>query len=290
MVRKRTYYEDTKDKQAVQSTYSTSRCLDTKYDVMQRYGVAEESFEDWVLDRIGVRDNESVLDVGCGQGRFLLPIARRMRDSSGNVTGCDLSAGVMSELRALVQGEDLPVELLVGDIEDLPFDDETFDLVMANHMLYHVPSIPRALSEVRRVLRPAGRFIATTNAQPGMRELHDLHVDTMRELEIPYTPTTSEDWFSLDNGRGVLEDAFGSVAAHRYEGGFEVTDAQPVLDYYKATQLFQGPVNDQALSMEQRRAIEPTFKRLTNAAIARAGGKLLISKPMGVFVCTNDRR
>ncbi len=48
------------------------------------------------------------------------------------------------------------------DAQSIPFEDETFDAVIANHMLYHVPDRPKAIAEIKRVLKPGGRLIATT--------------------------------------------------------------------------------------------------------------------------------
>ena len=53
----------------------------------------------------------------------------------------------------------------------LPFPDASFDVLTARHMLYHVPSVPAALAEFRRVLKPGGRFLATTNVAAYMPEL-----------------------------------------------------------------------------------------------------------------------
>ena len=59
----------------------------------------------------------------------------------------------------------------MADIRDLPFEDESFDGVVANHMLYHVPDRPQALAEIRRVLRSAGRVFATTNGGDHLQEI-----------------------------------------------------------------------------------------------------------------------
>lgn len=62
----------------------------------------------------------------------------------------------------------------VADAQALPFADATFDAVIANHMLYHIPDLPRALAEIRRVLKPAGRFYASTIGREHMHELDEL--------------------------------------------------------------------------------------------------------------------
>lgn len=61
-----------------------------------------------------------------------------------------------------------------ADAQALPFRDASFDAVIANHMLYHVPDIPRALGEVRRVLKPSGFCYAATMGVANMREVDEL--------------------------------------------------------------------------------------------------------------------
>jgi ubiquinone/menaquinone biosynthesis C-methylase UbiE len=87
------------------------------------------------------------------------------------VIGLDLAEGTLGQARARVQAEGLPVDCIIGDVEALPFDDDSFDLVLANYMLYHVPDLDQAIAELRRVLCPGGTLLAATNGQGHMHEL-----------------------------------------------------------------------------------------------------------------------
>src|SRR5439155_23857328 len=66
------------------------------------------------------------------------------------------------------------VEALVGDVQDLPFADGSFDCALAAWMLYHVPELDRGLAELARVLRRGGRLVAVTNSEWSLRELWEL--------------------------------------------------------------------------------------------------------------------
>lgn len=281
----RTYREGATDAAEIRRLYATARNLDAKYKVVRDFALASVQFEEFVLEELSLAGDEHVLDIGCGSGRFLLPLARRASEKRGYVVGCDISAGVMTELERVIAAERLQTSLLVAGAESLPFLDESFDVVMANHMLYHVEDIYRALQEARRVLRRGGRFVATTNGRDGMPELHRLQVETMRELDIPYDPTP-DDSFSLETGRERLESVFADVELHAFEAGFAAPNPDPIVAYYKATRLFQGPFEDESLSREQRDLIEPVFRRRAAADIAAAGGTLIVSRPMGAFVAT----
>jgi SAM-dependent methyltransferase len=126
-----------------------------------------------------------------------------------------------------------------ADAQELPFETETFDAVIANHMLYHVPDRARAFAEIRRVLKPGGQLYAATNGKRHMMELWQL-------LE-PYIPNcyahalAVAEGFLMENGAAQLETAgFVSredsrVAWHNYPTGLAVTDVEPLIAYIQSS-------------------------------------------------------
>lgn len=105
----------------------------------------------------------SVLDVGCGNGKFVTRLHHDRPDL--RVIGMDISAGILA---------DVPRPVVVADAQALPLADASVDAVLAMHMLYHVPDIPAAISELARVLKPSGLVIASTNSGGDKRELDEL--------------------------------------------------------------------------------------------------------------------
>ena len=111
----------------------------------------------------------------------------RQHEGWGALVGCDLSAGMIAEARAASAG--LPVHFFVADAQALPLPDASFDVVMARHMLYHVPDIDRAVAEAARLLRPGGRFLAVTNSAHTMPEYGALR--RRRQPAFPPSPAPS---------------------------------------------------------------------------------------------------
>lgn len=103
--------------------------------------------------------DEVVLDVGCGTGTIALAIATGA--GSSEVTGIDASPEMIERARRKAAKARSGVTFQVATIEDLPFANATFDLVTSSLMLHHLPTHlkPGALAEVRRVLKPGGRFV-----------------------------------------------------------------------------------------------------------------------------------
>jgi SAM-dependent methyltransferase len=152
----------------------------------------------------------------------------------------------------------------VADAHELPFADESFDTVIANHMLYHVEDRPRAFAEIRRVLVAGGRLHASTNGRGFLRELVELVGPRWllpRHLEE----------FGLETGPPQLEPFFADIAVERFENELAVTEVEPVLAYVRS-----APGFDDAELERVRSAVE--------AAIARAGAFRLSSRA-GLISC-----
>lgn len=103
---------------------------------------------------------EAVLDVGCGTGALALLAKRRLGDR-GRVVGIDPGEKQLVRARARAARRGLDIELQLGVIENLPFPDHTFDVVVSSLMMHHLPDDVkrRGLAEVARVLAPSGRLV-----------------------------------------------------------------------------------------------------------------------------------
>jgi ubiquinone/menaquinone biosynthesis C-methylase UbiE len=133
-----------------------------------------------------------VLEVGCGTGAFGARI-------SAELPGARIVATDQSErFVEITAGRGVPAR--VADVQQLPFDDDEFDVVAAMWMLYHVPDLERGLTEVRRVLRPGGLFVAVTNG--------DEHTADLRRAAGGSALVTQ---FSSENGEESLRRHFDDV-------------------------------------------------------------------------------
>ena len=108
------------------------------------------------------------------------------------------------------------VTLVNADVLSLPLPDACYDVVLANHMLYEIEPIDRALVEIKRVLRPGGCLVAATNARHSMRAFFNEMMAASRALgyimEIPPAPTQT--CFTLENGRSWLAPHFPRLERH----------------------------------------------------------------------------
>lgn len=132
------------------------------------------------------------LEVGCGTGAFAESVAQAL-------PGCEVIATDASH--AMVEASaNRGLTVRLADITALPLEDASFDVVAALWMLYHVPDLPAALREVRRVLRSGGLFLVATNS--------DRHLADLKEWAgLPIDPLP----FSAENGPDLLRECFDHV-------------------------------------------------------------------------------
>jgi ubiquinone/menaquinone biosynthesis C-methylase UbiE len=97
------------------------------------------------------------LEIGCGTGYFTLNMLQDgvVRDA----VATDISPGMLDALQANAARIGVEVRTIACDAEDLPFDDDSFDLVLGHAVLHHIPHLDRAFAEFERVLRPGGQFL-----------------------------------------------------------------------------------------------------------------------------------
>lgn len=124
--------------------------------------------------------------------------------------------------------------LLVSDAQALPFADDSFDVALAMHMLYHVPDRASAISELRRVLRPGGVALVVTNYAAHLEELDRLIATCANAVGIAEPPVRGSEAFKMDTGAAELEAAFASVTAHPFVGELVVPEVEPVMSYVRS--------------------------------------------------------
>jgi SAM-dependent methyltransferase len=174
-----------------------------------------------------------VLEVGSGPGELA---DRLVRELGAEVVALDQSERMVELTRA--RG----VDARLGDVQELPFPDDSFDCALAAWMLYHVPDLDRGLGELARVLRPGGRLVAVTNSGENLRELWSL----LGEKAVRPHP------FSAENGELPLRRRFGRVERREARGTVTFPDRDAVLRYVAASAtrahlaaelpLFEGPL------------------------------------------------
>jgi SAM-dependent methyltransferase len=177
------------------------------------------------------------------------------------------------------------VELSVGDVQDLQFADESFDFVMANFMLYHVPDINQALRELKRVLKPGGKLMTATNSQLSMGPLWEIHIACQRKAAIPeeiVLRSVPNVRFSLENGSDFLRPHFQWFESKVLYDVLKFMKSQPLMDYYSSGFMKHGDT-DKQISNEQWQCVYD-FVREQVDEIINKDGSFSVPKTAGFFI------
>jgi ubiquinone/menaquinone biosynthesis C-methylase UbiE len=249
------------------SQYKDATNFGARVDLNRRFSVNKYGFHRWAFDHFKLGEGSKLLELGCGPGG-LWGSNRKRVPASWQITLTDFSPGMLQEARKLLGEERFAYE--VADAQELPFADASFDAVIANHMLYHIPDLPRALGEIRRVLKPSGHFYATTFGRKHMRELDELvwkHWPNSRRIGLGESSP-----FILENGQKKLAPFFAPITLDTYENALEVTEAEPLAAY-----AFSGRLGS-LLTSEMRES----FINLIRQELA-ARGTIHITTASGMF-------
>jgi SAM-dependent methyltransferase len=250
--------------------YATDRNLAARQSIYA-YQQPSRDLAGSSLDLAEMRGDEQVLDVGCGNGGYLGTL--RARGHRGLICGADLSIGMLHSARRATDGP-----LLRSDAQALPFADDTFDVVLAMHMLYHVPDRAAAIAELRRVLRPDGVALVITNYASHLEELDNLIDESATAMGIAELPSRSSGSFKMDNGAEELGVEFASVTAHPFVSQLVVPDVEPVLSYARSMGAWVSN------SVDGIDAVTADLERRVAETIA-AEGAFRVRTAAGCFVC-----
>ncbi len=256
--------------------YQDSTRLTQRAQLHARYGTAAEPWPEWVAGRLDLVEDARVLDVGCGGGwvweQTGVPVPLGVC-----LTLCDLSPGMVAEAvgRASATQRFTAVDGQPADLQQLPFDDDAFDRVVANDMLYHLPDPSLGVAELARVLRPDGVVIAATNGRDHMRELHEVEASVFGEAALDRTV----DVFGAETGFALLRERFADVRWLQYADELRCAAPADVLAY-----SCSSPPGEDA-TPDQRAALAASIAERFEVG----GGVMRITKDAGCFVCRSPR-
>ena len=206
----------------------------------------------WLLDIAEIKPGERVLDVACGTGLITIPAAKKVGDS-GEVVATDISQKMVEMLAEQLSQEGLEqVSTARMDAENLDFPDDSFDVALCALGLMYVPSPVEALKEMKRVLKPGGRAVASvwgTRENCGWAEIFPI-VDARVKSEV--CPM----FFHLGTDEGMrlhFEAAdFGEIASVRLSSLLQYEDSEDALGaafeggpVAMAYSRFEPPVRDE---------------------------------------------
>jgi ubiquinone/menaquinone biosynthesis C-methylase UbiE len=256
-----------------QKQYNNADKLSARIRLHRDFGSTKQSIWDWFF-AIALQEipaQADVLEVGTGRGDVWHENQHRI-PVGWHITLTDFSDGMLADNKTFLGELAARMTYNIVDVQDIPYPDNSFDVVFANMMLYHVPHRPQAIAELRRVLKPDGVLFAMTNGGNHMDEIRQIahQVDEIQQWQSVF-----KDTFSLQNGEAQLHQHFANVRMEMFDSHLWVTEAQPLIDYIASMLSIDG----EKVIAEHEAAIRADIEQ----RIAADGG-IRIQKETGTFI------
>ncbi|MDD2521999.1 MAG: class I SAM-dependent methyltransferase [Anaerolineaceae bacterium] len=252
--------------------YRDSGNLSSRIQIHQKFSTGQQPWNDFIFELAALKPGARVLELGCGSAALWRSVVNRVSEST-QITLTDFSLGMIKDAADSL-GRDTRFQFVCMDSMNITFMPATFDLVIANHMLYHLPSVSQALRQISALLLPEGKFMAATNGPEHMLDLDILLAKFSRKLEIGHRMSSG---FNLLNGERQLREFFTDIELHLYTSDLWVTNAQLLTNYAYSTPLVKEMMGD-----EGRKEMTAFFQR----RIDHYGG-ISIRKQTGVYLSKN---
>ena len=250
--------------------YKNAKNLNVRISLHDKYSQNKQGWFPWLFEQIDFSHINKLLEVGCGNGKLWKNNKINLRNRE--IFLSDSSQGMVDEVRKTL-GNDF--NCMVFDCEKIPFKDNYFDAVIANHVLFYVYDINKALEEIRRVLNPLGVFYCSTYGSNHMKEINDIVQEF--DSRVILSQTKLYDVFGLENGLDILRPYFKNIKMKRYDDCLVVDKSKPIIDYIMSCHGNQNEIIGPNLN---------EFREFVDSIIQEKG-YIKITKDAGLFICKN---
>ncbi len=269
---------------SLQSQYQNATNINARMNLHSQFSTNQQGWFPWVYEQCGLTEGMYVLELGCGNGAMwkenLEQIPRKIR-----VTLNDISEGMLRDTRreletAVVKHQSVKEEnakrdgvfsYQCFDCHDIPYPEGSFDVVIANHVLFYCEDLEKVLSEIRRVLKPEGSLVCSTYGALHMKEITDLVQGFNPSISL--SAHKLYEHFGLENGMQWLQQYFPVVEKRRYEDSLMVNQAEPLIEYILSC---HG---------NQNQYIVNRYKDFRNYVEKKTRKPFFITKDAGLFLC-----
>lgn len=256
--------EQTIIRRTAEVQYKTADRLNTRISIHEKYSTNPQGFGNWIVSHYDFKPGVRVLELGCGTGNIWLG-QDELIERCNPLTLSDFSEGMLTAARETLKGYG-SIEYRQIDIQSIPYPADSYDAVIANMMLYHVPDLDRGLSEVRRVLKEGGCFYCATYGEKGILPY------LCSLFDLPLADSGLNHAFTLQNGEQTLRRHFERVERYDYLDSLAVTNVEDLVDYIRS---LTGMAPLRAMPRERLRAVLQSHM---------VNGVLIVPKDYGMFI------
>lgn len=254
---------------SLKSQYQNSNNISARIHLHNLYSQNKQGWFPWLYEQYQVQNGMKILELGCGNGSLWLENIGKI-PSGVSITLSDISQGMLRDAKREISTDDARFSFRAFDCQRIPFEAEQFDLVIANHVLFYC-DIPKVCAEVKRVLKPGGRFVCSAYGTQHMREISDLVQEF--DSRIILSADKLYEKFGKENGTKLLHYSFSQVTWHLYEDSLLVNEPEPLIEYILSC---HGNQNQYILDR---------YKEFRGFVSKKTSSGFHVTKEAGFFLC-----
>jgi len=261
------------------SQYSSSKKYEARIYLSRQFKTNPKSKYEWIFEHFPKDENLKILELGCGTGLFWLANRNNIL-KSWSIILSDYSEGMLETTRYNLSLLNYNFQYEIVNAENIPYNDNTFDIILANNMLYHIQDRDSAIKNISRILKSDGIFIASTMGRNDLFELHNCLYTFLESKKNGFQ--FREFSFSLNNGMEQLLRHFKSVLLERYENKLIINEIDAIVNYYLS---FNGIYNDLVVLPEK---YINSFKMYLQNILDKDKA-ITTTKDEGIFICKKQK-
>lgn len=258
---------------SLKAQYRNSTNISARIRLHRLFSSNKQGWFPWIYEQCQITEGMKILELGCGNGRLWIENKAKL-PADCEIILSDISEGMIRDVRREQSLQDNRFSFAAFDCHAIPYEDASFDLVIANHVLFYCKDVDRVCSEVGRVLKPGGRFVCGTYGMAHMQEVSRLV--TQFDDRITLSGENLYEHFGKENGAQALAPYFAEVDWQQYEDALIVTQAEPLIEYVLSC---HGNQNQYILEKYNK------FRKFVEGQIRNG---YTITKDAGIFIGVTD--
>lgn len=258
---------------SLKAQYRNSTNISARIRLHRLFSSNKQGWFPWIYEQCQITEVMKILELGCGNGRLWIENKAKL-PADCEIILSDISEGMIRDVRREQSLQDDRFSFAAFDCHAIPYEDASFDLVIANHVLFYCKDVDRVCSEVGRVLKPGGRFVCGTYGVAHMQEVSRLV--TQFDDRITLSGENLYEHFGKENGAQALAPYFAEVDWQQYEDALIVTQAEPLIEYVLSC---HGNQNQYILEKYNK------FRKYVEGQIRNG---YTITKDAGIFISITD--
>lgn len=261
----------TSEEQTLKTQYQDATNVSARIRLHNEFSTNKQGWFPWIFQQMHLQPNMNILEIGCGNGALW---KENITNIPSNITIIlsDISEGMLRDAKESI-GMDTRFQFQRFDCHHIPYNNKTFDIVIANHLLFYFDDINTVLQECKRVLKDTGVFICSTYGINHMKEI--THLVQEFDKNIVLSSECLYEIFGLENGKSILNLYFNEVNLNQYEDSIEVNEAEPLIAY-----IISCHGNQNHILLDKYREFREFVEQKTK-------NTFYITKESGLFICEN---